>query len=200
MESIIASVETRATLLLRLKADGPSREVAWQEFYGLYSPIIARFARSRGVRAGEIEELTQEVIGGFFAAQPRFVYDPAKGRFRAYLMTCVANVVRSRLRGKSSAPAPLTLPAAAAAAADETDWDAAWKLAALDSAIARLRDQYADNPTFQAFEAVVIRGQSPDVVASSLGLSRDSVYQAKTRLLAKLRLEMDAVERKMDQE
>jgi DNA-binding CsgD family transcriptional regulator len=45
---------------------------------------------------------------------------------------------------------------------------------------------------------VVIRGQSPEIVAASLGLSRDSVYQAKARLLAKLRLELDAVERTLD--
>jgi hypothetical protein len=33
-----------------------------------------------------------------------------------------------------------------------------------------------------------------------LGISRDSVYQARTRLLAKLRLELDAVERILDPE
>jgi DNA-directed RNA polymerase specialized sigma24 family protein len=87
-----------------------------------------------------------------------------------------------------------------AAAVSDPDWDAAWKSAALDSALARLRERYADNTTFQAFESVVIRGQAPEVVADALGISRDSVYQARTRLLAKLRLELDAVERILDPE
>jgi RNA polymerase sigma factor (sigma-70 family) len=194
-------METRATLLQRLKADGTAREVAWDEFYALYGPIIARFARARGVRREDIDELVQDIVSGFFAVQPRFVYDPSKGRFRAYLMACVSNAVRSRLRRNTTevtragahqlADAPST---------DETDWDAAWKRAALDTAIARLRAHYRDNPTFQAFESVVIRGQSPEAVAASLGLSRDSVYQAKTRLLAKLRLELDAVEHELEPE
>lgn len=192
-------METRATLLQRLKADGSAREAAWSEFYALYGPIIARFARSRGVRAEEIDDLAQEVVAGFFAAQPRFVYDPAKGRFRAYLMACVANALRSRLRRNPPLPAGIGAPDAEAMRSDETDWDAAWKAAALDAAVARLRAHYADNPTFQAFEAVVIRGQSPEVVAALLGLSRDSVYQAKTRLLAKLRLELDGIEQQLDQ-
>lgn len=191
-------METRATLLQRLKADGTAREIAWDEFYALYSPIIARFARARGVRREDIDELIQDIVGGFFAAQPRFVYDPSKGRFRSYLMACVANAVRSRLRRVTAEGAQSHQLLAEPVASDETDWDAAWRQATLDAAIAKLRQQYRDNPTFQAFEAVVIRGQSPDVVAASLGLSRDSIYQAKARLLAKLRLELDAVEHAMD--
>jgi DNA-directed RNA polymerase specialized sigma24 family protein len=92
----MSPMQTRATLLLRLKSDGPSREVAWQEFLTLYAPIISRFARARGVPPDAIDELTQDIVAGFFAAQPRFTYDPAKGRFRAYLMACVSNAVRTR--------------------------------------------------------------------------------------------------------
>lgn len=193
-------METRVTLLQRLKADGSAREIAWNEFIALYSPIISRFAMTRGVGPDAIDDVVQEVVSGFFAAQPKFAYDPAKGRFRAYLMACVANAIRSQLRRRAGAPEASLDQADRSAVSDETDWDAAWKKSALDAAIARLRERYADNPTFQAFEAVVIRGQSPDVVAATLGLSRDSVYQAKTRLLAKLRLELDEVERRLDLE
>jgi RNA polymerase sigma-70 factor (ECF subfamily) len=191
-------METRATLLQRLKADGSAREIAWGEFVALYSPDISRFALARGVRPDGVEEVVQDVVGGFFAAQPRFSYDPAKGRFRAYLMACVANVIRSRLRRRVAEHEAASALMVESAAADEADWDAAWKKSALDAAVARLRDRYSDNPTFQAFEAVVIRGQPPDAVAASVGLSRDSVYQAKTRLLAKLRIELDEIERALD--
>ncbi len=142
--------------------------------------------------------MVQEVVCGFFAAQPTFVYDPTKGRFRAYLMTCVSNTLRTRLRRSSRTPQAKPELAEHSATTHEPDWDAAWKQAALDAALGRLRERYVDNTTFQAFEAVVIRGQSPEVVANALGMDRDSVYQAKTRLLAKLRIELDAVERMLD--
>lgn len=191
-------METRATLLQRLKAEGASREAAWSEFLELYGPIIGRFARARGVRNEDVNEVVQDVVGGFFAAQPKFVYDPSKGRFRAYLMACVSNAIRTQVRrGGPTAPAALA-GLSEGEPSEERDWDAAWKQAALHAALARLREQYSDNPTFQAFEAVVIRGQSPDRVGVALGLSRDSVYQAKTRLLAKLRIELDAVERALE--
>lgn len=193
-------METRATLLQRLKADGSSREIAWAEFVALYGPIIARFARARGVRPEDVEEVVQDVVAGFFAAQPKFVYDPARGRFRAYLMACVSNAVRTQLRRASGAASAMPERAECASTVSDPDWDAAWKSSALDSALARLRERYSDNTTFQAFEAVVIRGQTPEVVADALGISRDSVYQARTRLLAKLRLELDAVERTLDPE
>ncbi len=192
-------METRATLLQRLKADGTAREIAWDEFYALYSPIIVRFARARGVRREDIDELVQDIVSGFFAVQPQFVYEPSRGRFRAYLMACVANAVRSRLRRSAKDPAKASGPRAPdESTADASDWDAAWKQTVLDAAVTRLREHYGDNRTFQAFEAVVIRGQSPEAVAASLGLSRDSVYQAKTRLLAKLRLELEAVEQELE--
>lgn len=193
-------METRATLLLRLKADGPTREVAWEEFCRLYGPIIARFARARGIKPADIEELIHDVTSSFFTAQPKFVYDPSKGRFRSYLMACVANAIRTRLRRSDLHTSVTASSAVEPSVRDETDWDAAWKQSALDAALTRLREQYNDNPTFQAFEAVVIRGQSPDVVATTLGLSRDSVYQAKTRLLAKLRLELDSIEQALEPE
>lgn len=190
-------MQTRATLLLRLKSDGPSREVAWEEFCRLYSPIIARFARARGVQADHVDELVQDVVAGFFAAQPRFQYDPSKGRFREYLMACVSNAVRTRLRREQDRPHRLA-PDHGLEAGEAVDWDAAWRSAALEAAVCRLREHYGDNPTFQAFEAVVLRGQPADSVAQALGLSRESVYQAKSRLLAKLRVELDSVEHSLD--
>jgi RNA polymerase sigma-70 factor (ECF subfamily) len=191
-------METRATLLLRLKTDGPAREVAWAEFCRLYEPIIARFARGKGLRADEVEEVVQSVLTGFFAAQPRFAYDPGRGRFRGYLMACVSNAVRSAIRRADSRGKERALPDDVPAPEDRDAWDRAWQQEALDRAVAAVRQMYDGNVTFQAFEAVVVRGQSPDAVAASLGISRDSVYQAKTRVLAKVRIELDRIEAELD--
>lgn len=61
---------TRSSLLLRLRQDGPAREVAWAEFYDLYAPIISGFARRVGASRSEVEDLVQEVLRAFFAASP----------------------------------------------------------------------------------------------------------------------------------
>lgn len=185
---------TRATLLLRLNSDGPERELAWSQFCDRYEPIIAGFARRWGAPPEEVHEIVQHVVAGFFAAQPRFAYDPSKGRFRGYLKACVRNRLRqSRRNPMVSIDSPGFAGDAPEQEADEA-WDQEWERQRLALAVARVRADLGDGPTFQAFEAVTLRGQNPDQVAAALGLSRDSVYQAKSRVLARLRLAIDDVD------
>ena len=56
--------ETSATLLLRLKADGDLREVAWAEFCDRYEPVIAGFARRLGLPADQIPDVVQQIVRG----------------------------------------------------------------------------------------------------------------------------------------
>src|SRR5512145_1034866 len=81
-------LNTRATLLLRLRPDSAGREVAWAEFHRIYAPIIAGFARKMGAKPQDREDLVQDVMTGLFSASEQFVYDPAKGRFRGFLKAC----------------------------------------------------------------------------------------------------------------
>ena len=88
---------TRATIFLRLKSDDTStREIAWSDFRARYAPVIAGFAIKLGVKTQDIDDIIQDVMLGFFAASPTFVYDPSKGRFRSYLKVCTMRVLRDR--------------------------------------------------------------------------------------------------------
>lgn len=188
--------QTRATLLMRLKAGDAAREVAWSEFCALYEPVIAGFARRCGLPQHQLPDLVQHVLTGFFAAQPTFQYDPAAGRFRGYLKACVVNEVR-RLRQRHAAAQEREQEHAAMQPTDDEQWDREWERQQLTLALERLRRQYEDNTTYRAFHAVVVLEQAPDAVAKELGISRDSVYQARTRLLARLRDELTHVAAQM---
>ena len=187
---------TRATLLLRLKPESDAREVAWAEFCRLYEPIIAGFARRMGMPADQVPDVVQQVLTGFFAVQPRFTYDPSKGGFRGYLKTCVINEVRRvRMRDASAKQRHQDQPRPD----EDVDgrWDGEWERQQLSLAVERVREHYKGNATFEAFHAVVILGRDPQAVAAELGLSRDSVYQARTRVLARLRLELAELAQQM---
>src|SRR5262252_4965856 len=85
---------THPSIFLKLKDSDPApRELAWREFYNRYAPVISGYTRRKGATAQQADEVVQDVIGGFFAASPRFVYDPSRGRFRAYLKTCAAHAL-----------------------------------------------------------------------------------------------------------
>lgn len=189
-------LDTRATLLMRLKDEGDAREVAWAEFCTLYEPVIAGFARRAGLDAGGVADVVQQVLTGFFTAQPKFAYTPAKGRFRGYLKVCVVNEV-SRVWAKQAADRKREQERASHDQEADAQWDGEWERQQLHLALERVRARYEDNQTFAAFHAVVVLGRAPEVVADELGLSRDSVYQARTRLLARLRLELAGVAQEM---
>lgn len=186
---------TSATLLLRLKQDGALREIAWAEFRRRYAPIIAGFARNMGVKVQEIDDLIQEVMAGFYAAQPKFVYDPDRGRFRGYLKTCVANLLSRRASGQrlvvDGRPVEMIDPSDPAI---ERAWEQSWRNEQLATAIDKVREYYEDNATFRAFHRVAIERHPVEVVATDLGMSVDSVYQAKSRCMVRLRSTLKQIE------
>lgn len=191
---------TRASLLLRLKADGTPREVAWTEFYNTYSPVISGFARRLGAGRTEVEDLIQEVLQAFFATSPEFIYDPKRGRFRGYLKTCVwhkmAEVRRKRQR-ESDSLSQLTITDEAAA---EEVWNDVWETERLHRAVDLVRNRYAGTAererTFRAFEMCALLDRSPEHVAKDLGISVESVRAAKSRVSKALREEFEALDEK----
>ena len=191
--------QTSATLLIGLKQDGTRRELAWAEFRRRYAPVIAGFGRNLGVPAQEIDDLIQDVLIGFYSAQPKFVYEPQRGRFRGYLKTCVTHLLARR--------APHASCRSTAASVEQVDpgdetferaWDDSWEAEQLLRAVEHVRQHYQDNSTFQAFHRVVIQTQEPATVAADLSISLESVYQAKSRCIARLRSVLKQLEDEED--
>jgi RNA polymerase sigma-70 factor, ECF subfamily len=189
-------LNTRASLFFRLKVDGPSREVAWADFQKLYAPMIAGFARRLGASHADAEDLVQDVLRAFFAASPEFTYDPAKGRFRGYLKTCVWHKLSEMRRARSKEGATASLSslsseALADEAAVESVWNDVWETEKLHRALDATRARYATTPdrerTFRAFEMCSLLDRPTAAVAIELGLTEESVRQAKVRVGRALR-------------
>ena len=189
---------TRASIFLRLKdSDAAPREVAWRQFYDRYGPIVEGYARRRGASKQQADEVVQDVVTGFFAASPRFVYEPSRGRFRAYLRTCAAHAL-ARLRG--GLPPPQDVPVEELPLVDGHDeqlWDRLWQQQVLRRAMELVRDHYTRKgklETFLAFEQNVIFGRPAPEVAKELNLNVNSVHAAKVRVTEKLRETREALE------
>ncbi len=171
---------------MRLRPDDPEREVAWTEFYGLYAPIISGFARRMGASGAEVEDLVQEVVQSFFSISPEFNYDPRKGSFRGYLKTCVWNKLSQQRRKASREAAAISKLATTDDAAIDEAWNDVWETQKLHRALAIVRERYSGSPdrcrTFLAFEMCTLLDRSTQAVAAELGMSEDSVRQARTRV------------------
>jgi RNA polymerase sigma-70 factor (ECF subfamily) len=186
---------TRASIFLRLKTpDAQPRELAWQQFYERYAPIISSYAYRNGANRQLAEEVTQDVISGFFEASPRFVYDPSRGRFRGYLKACVVRALSRRKVSQNRARAvstdQLNDVSDERGGGDDELWEKLWQQQILRRAMEIVRDHYARKGkllTFQAFEQNVVKGTSAPETAKALGMSVASVHAAKSRVTEKLR-------------
>src|SRR5687768_7409466 len=161
-ESFIATSETstssgdtaatRASVFLRLKeTDAAPRELAWQAFHDRYAPMIAGYARRKGATPQQAEDIVQDVMLGFFSASPRFVYNPAVGRFRGYLCVCVHRAlkrIRDAQRGPTSSASSISVDdldvedAKAENPADLGLWNDLWERQQLNRILAETREHY----------------------------------------------------------
>jgi RNA polymerase sigma factor (sigma-70 family) len=186
---------TRASIFLRLHGtdDVPS-EVAWKQFYDRYAPIISSYAFRKGANRQQADEIVQDVICGFFEASPRFVYDPSRGRFRAYLKSCVSRALARRHNANRTRGASV-VPIDEIEIEDDRDrdnelWERLWQQQILRRAMDIVREQYTRKgklQTFLAFEHNVVQGISAPQTATLLKMNVASVHAAKTRVTEKLR-------------
>lgn len=179
---------THATLLARIaRGDDPA---AWRELEARYGELIRGFARRRGLQASDCDDIAQEVLLALTRNMPGFAYDPARGRFRGYLKTIAVRAISRKLRQEQGVAAQSAVDEAAADALDdpaaEEHWEAEWRQHHLRLAMGSVRAETGEQE-MAAFDAYVGEGRDPAEVASALGVSVDVVYQAKSRVLKRLR-------------
>ena len=188
---------THASIFVRLREnDHHARELAWHEFYDRYAPIIAGFARKLGAKSSDMDDVVQDVLTQFYTASDNFSYDPDQGRFRGYLKVATIRTIKSML-GKRAKYQEVPLDSIPDVESQLDDiWNDNWRQQLLDMAIERVRDEYKNNVTFQAFDLYANQHQSPREVSQQLGLSVNGVYQAKKRITEALK----SVVERLDQE
>ncbi len=174
---------TRASLLQRLH--GPTsidRDLVWDEFRKRYAPVIVGFSRHAGLRAQDADDVLQDVMLGFFRVASTFEYDRQKGHFRAYLKRATLNAIRSQARRAGNVQIVSDELLDEQVETSETHWEDHWAEQILERALEEARRRF-DQQTFEAFELYGRRGVPVDEAARTLGMSRESVYQAKSRVM-----------------
>jgi RNA polymerase sigma-70 factor, ECF subfamily len=187
----VHSLSTHQSLLARLSR-GNDQE-AWAECFARYRELILGVARRRSFAGSDGDDVLQDVFVELGKSLPKFQYDRERGRFRGFLKTITVRVIGKRLRTRGPAKALGTDPDAepndTLGAADpefEATWEAEWRQYHLRLAMAVLRSEVRATD-LRAFEEVTQGQRDPGEVARDLGIQVASVYQAKSRLLKRLR-------------
>ncbi|MGE5191277.1 MAG: RNA polymerase sigma factor [Deltaproteobacteria bacterium] len=196
------SPQTRASLLVQLRDGG--NHAAWQEFIGLYGPVVYGFARKRGLQDADAADLMQDVMRSVSAAIGRLDYDPSQGTFRGWLFTITRNKIFSFLSARRIRPqgsGDTRTNRLLEEHADENDGSDAWemeyqrRLAAL--AMDRVKGEFHES-TWRAFWLTAVEGRAAADVAGQVGLSPGAVYVAKSRVLARLKEEVESLQQQED--
>jgi RNA polymerase sigma-70 factor, ECF subfamily len=177
---------TSATLLGRLRA--PQDTAAWERFVELYTPVVYRWARRAGFNEVEAPDLVQDVLLHLLRSLPTFEYDPGKGRFRGWLKTVVLNRARDLLASRRPDPVdPRTL---STEPIDPPEfWDVEYYRLLLDRALALMRTEFEES-TWRACWEHLTSGRSARQIGAELGISEAAVFTAKSRVLKRLRHEL----------
>jgi RNA polymerase sigma-70 factor (ECF subfamily) len=184
--------KTPASLLERLRR--PDEESAWPRFVDLYTPLLYFWACRMGLQDADAADLVQDVFTVLLRKLPEFTYDQHKS-FRSWLRTVTLNRWHDNERRKAAALRKAG-PAGLDDVAVSDDAEALWEKEYRDHLVGRAAEVMKAEfqpATWQAFWSLVVEGKSGAEVADALGLSVDAVYAAKSRVLRRLRQELDGM-------
>jgi RNA polymerase sigma-70 factor (ECF subfamily) len=183
---------TSVSLLERLRR--PTDAQAWARFVALYTPLLLYWARKAGLAQQDAADLVQDVFTLLVQKLPEFTYDKGKS-FRGWLRTVVLNKWRDRARRRS-------VPVVDAGEADLSEldvpdglaefWDAEHRQRLVARGLEIMQAEFQPT-TWKACWEHVAQGRPAAEVAAELGISENAVYIARSRVLRRLREELDGL-------
>ena len=183
---------TSLSLLGRLQEK--SQHDDWSRFVSIYRPFVERFIRLDATLAADAEDICQEVLAKVAQHLPRFRRQ-RDGSFRTWLKTLTANQVSLFWRKRQSQQKigkPGTQPLLEALSDPRNELSQAWDREYDHYLMCRLqaivRSEFSAT-TWRAFTLRVLEGKTSAEVAAELGLSKNAVDIAKSRVLSRLRQE-----------
>lgn len=188
---------TRATLLSRMKKAGS--DPAWEEFYERYATVLLNYSQRLCGEPQMAEDVLQETMMVLLRELPDFHYEPARGKFRNYLLTILHNRCRAALRraGRENRLVEIIHPALLEKMPDpnaippDQQLTAAWCASCEAEAWRRVRETCGfDTRNLAAYEALTNRGLSPAEVAREFGLTTNHVHQVKNKIGQRVQQEL----------
>lgn len=184
---------TSISLLGRLANSGSNDD--WQKLLAIYRPFITNVVRGYPTLESHAEDVAQEVMLVLLRELPNFERQRT-GSFRAWLRNITINQIRAvqrkskrfqQIAEKEQMEDLLSQLAEPASEASRL-WDLQHDQAVLRQIMLIVRNDFQPS-TWTVFEKHVVQGEAAAKVAGDLGISINTVFLAKSRILRRLRSE-----------
>jgi RNA polymerase sigma-70 factor (ECF subfamily) len=183
-------ISTSTSLLARLRTGEETG--AWKRFVSLYTPVLFYWVRRQGVPSDDTADLVQEVFAVLVKKLPTFQYDKGQ-RFGSWLRTIAVNKCRDYYRRRRSRPGSTRDPVDQEVPDHiESFSEAEYRQRLARRALEIMEEEFQPSTWKACWETAVV-GRAASDVAQELGLSVNAVYLAKSRVLRRLREELDGL-------
>ena len=201
---------TKKTLLRRLQTFD---DISWEEFYGIYWPLVFAIGRKLGMTPDVCKDLMQEIMFELFKGEALLRYDPSRGRFRTFFGVLVRHKALAMLQ--DSARFSVRPETGGSDRDDASDhiacllssgnqdenapfqkmFDEEYRNCLLSIAMNELRNS-VEPKTYAIFEMVALQERPVKEVAMHLGISRATIdvycsrcRKALRRIVSEIRTE-----------
>ncbi|MCA9047444.1 MAG: sigma-70 family RNA polymerase sigma factor [Planctomycetaceae bacterium] len=193
------SLTTSVSLLQRV-ADGEPE--AWRRFVDIYSAMIYSRCRRSGLQQESAADIIQNVFVSVHRSLHKYHSDGKPEGFRRWLRTVTRNAVLDHFRKENrqhgaavggsdvvqllqNTPDPFSDEDSLLLTRDSSG-------IAVHRVLSAIRDDYEDR-TWQAFWQTAVEDKRPVDVANDLGLKPGTVRQARYKILARIREELEGL-------
>lgn len=165
---------------------------SWSRLVTTFGPIVYRWCRTAGVPDADAADVTQDIFASLARGIATFERQKEQGSFRSWLATITRNRVRDyfRLRARQEAAvggtAALQQLQALRDAVDSTISNVGVASPLAKRVLEHVKAEF-EPATWNAFWMTAVDGKTASDVSAVCGISVASVYQAKSRVLRRLR-------------
>jgi RNA polymerase sigma-70 factor (ECF subfamily) len=191
-------LDTSPSLLEQLRT-GP-REEAWRKLVDLYAPMLHGWIKRYSIQSSDVDDLVQEVLTTLVRELPQFQCDSEHDSFRSWIRVILAHRLQAVFRSRESQPQlaggsdqAMLLDQLADPNSDLSRvWNEEHDRHVAHTLLNAIRADFEPN-TWAAFQRTTMESAKAADVAAELGLSVNAVFIAKSRVLRRLRWEIQRI-------
>jgi RNA polymerase sigma-70 factor (ECF subfamily) len=181
----ISTSSTSLSLLDRLRRTRDPE--TWARFVEIYGQLIVEWNQEAGLQSADANDVAQEILLAVLEKIPGF-QRTEEGSFRMWLRTIALAKIRghNRRRKRLDRMEDIDSLPQMADPGPEREYAADYSQSVVSRALKVISRDFEES-TWRAFELVFFEGRDPEVVGRELGMSRNSVYIARSRVSKKVR-------------